>query len=281
MSFAEDGFVIRKNFVQVERLQEIRSKMLEIMSPFCDYPTDQPDSLDKCFAEIGAKSQTLKSNCYKMFSRLADLPLMLTEPNIAKFIADNGFRNFTIQAASVFCIEPKDDRHIFLPHQDLVDRMSLKTLQFWIPLSSGKDIGGVAVWRGSHLNGPIKHKWQTGEDYCADPKQKFQNFAGAAGRRKPFGALVLPEEKYSHLERLDMIDYELGDALVLTPYTVHGSIPNRGEAMRWTFVIKIEEMVGTNHFWNDTSPFPMNEYLPPFNEEQQNGFEAGRAKENV
>lgn len=268
MSFKEDGFEIRKNFIQLDRLETIRSKMLEIMAPFCDYPTDRPDSLDKCFAEIGAKSQTLKSNCYKMFSRLADLPLMLTEPNIAKVIADNGFRNFTIQATSVFCIEPNDDRHIFLPHQDLVDRMSLKTLQFWIPLSTGKDIGGVAVWKGSHVKGPIKHKWRTEEAFRADPKQKFQKFAGAAGRRKPFGALVLPEEEYAHYERVDMIDYELGDALVLTPYTVHGSIPNRGDAMRWTYVIKIEEMVGVDHFREDTSPFPMDEYLPPFPEEK-------------
>lgn len=269
MSFEEDGFVILKNFVDVDRLNSMRQKMLEIMEPFTDYPIDRPDSLDKCFADIGAKSQTLKSNCYRMFSRLADLPLMLNEPNIAKLVADLGFRNHTIQAMSIFCIEPNDDRHIFLPHQDLVDRMSLKTLQFWIPLSTGENIGGVAVWKGSHKKGPLHHKWRTEEGFRADPKTKFQNFAGAAGRRKPFGALVLPEEHYKDLERVDMIDYELGDALLLTPYTVHGSIPNRGNAMRWTYVIKIEEMVGIEHFRTDTSPFPMNEYLPPFPEDKK------------
>lgn len=264
MTFEEDGFVIRKNFIDRGRLLTIRRKMLEIMAPFATCPADQPDSLDRSFTEIGTRSQTLKSNIYTLFSKLADLPLLLTEPNIAGFIKEQGFENFTIQAYSIFCIEPHDDRHLFLPHQDLVARTSLKTLQFWIPLSTGPNIGGVAVWKGSQKAGPMKHIWYTDPEYRSDPTKKFQKFAGAAGRRKPFGALVLPEETYMHCKRTDMVDFQLGDCLILTPYTVHSSIQNRGKDMRWTYVIKIEDATCVPHAVNDTSPFPMNEYLPPF-----------------
>ena len=144
--------------------------------------------------------------------------------------------------------------------------MSLKTLQFWIPLSVGPNIGGISAWKGSHKNGPIKHKWRTEVEFRADTSKTVQNFAGAAGRRKPFGALVLPEEYYCDCERVDMVGFALGDALILTPYTVHASIPIRGESMRWTFVIKIEEMVDLMHLPQGTSPFPVDEYLPPFTE---------------
>lgn len=264
MAFAEDGFEIRKGWLDRDRLNTIRRKMVEIMRPYCSVKAEGADDLDACFAELSAKDQKTKSNCYTLFSKLADLPLMLTEPNISDFIREQGFENYTIQAYSVFCIEPNDDRHLFLPHQDLVARTSLRTLQFWIPLSSGKDIGGVAVWGGTQKYGPQHHEWRTDPNYRTDPDRPFQKFAGAAGRRKPFGALVLPEKFYAEHKRVDMVDYEIGDCLILTPYTVHGSIPNRGKGMRWTFVIKIEDASNLQHLSKDTSPFPMNEYLPPF-----------------
>jgi len=164
MSFAQDGLEFCPGYIQRGRLEEIMRKMLMIMEPFCDHPTDRSNSLYRCFAEIGKCNYKLRSNLYMLFGRLVDLPLLLTEPKIAKRIREFGLSVYTIQAYSIFCIEPNDDRHLFLPHQDLVDRTSLKGLQFWIPLSNGKDIDGLSVWRCSHLRGPMKHKWIAGAD---------------------------------------------------------------------------------------------------------------------
>ena len=114
-----------------------------------------------------------------------------------------------------------------------------------------------------------------GEQYQADKSVPYQAFKGATGRRTPGGALILPEADYIHCEKIDIVDYELGDCLVMTPYTVHASIPNRGEGMRWTIVLKVDDALKANHAVESLHPFPMTKYLPPYPAEKKAAADGG------
>jgi len=244
MSFAKtfdrDGYVIRRGLLAHSRIERIQQRMLTIMRPYCSVGPDGEEpqhALDRCFYEVSALGSDVKSNVYKMFSRLADLPLLLEEPGIRATVADLGFTDFTIQAYSIFCLEPGNVRHKFLPHQDLRNRTSLKSLIVWAPMSQGQSLGGMACWPGSHRGGPLKHTLSEG------------------------GQLMLDENCYAAFERTDLTDYEPGDVVFMNPYLIHESVENDGDAIRWTAVVKIDDIRSNDHLTRDLHPFPIEEYI--------------------
>ena len=237
MPFSTDGYEICNQIVDRDRVDAIRKKMIAIMAPHCDYPADLPDSLDRCFYAISAQGQDLKTNVYRLFGRLADLPLLLADKGVSEKVAEYGFTNYTIQAYSVFCLEPGNTKHMFLPHQDLRDRTSRKSLIVWVPLSGGTDCGGLALYPGTHRDGPLRHGLS------------------------PAGQLMLEESAYSDSERLDVTSFEIGDCVFVDPYLIHESIGNHGEAIRWTAVVKIDDASGQAHVRDSIHPFDIDSYI--------------------
>lgn len=237
MTFTTDGYEVCSRIVDTDRIHAIRQKMVAIMAPHCDSATDQPDSLDRCFYAIAAQGQELKTNVYRLFGRLGDLPLLLADKGVSEKVAGYGFTNYTIQAYSVFCLEPGNSKHMFLPHQDLRDRTSRKSLIVWVPLSGGSNCGGLALYPGTHRRGPLKHGLS------------------------PSGQLMLEENAYADSERLDVTEFDVGDCVFVDPYLVHESIENRGEGIRWTAVIKIDDASGQAHVRDSIHPFDIEEYI--------------------
>jgi hypothetical protein len=237
MNFDQTGFEFHRKFVSMEKIDAIRSGIFEIMIPFCDVERDDPDALDKCFYEISRQGNDLKSNCYQLFGRLMALPSLLNDPNISRRIESLGFGMATIQSYSVFCLEPGNERNMFLPHQDLRERTSQNSLIIWVPLSSGDNIGGMACYPGTHVEGPIEHAISEGNK------------------------VLIPGEAYRNVDRAYLTDFEVGDCILMSPYLIHESIENTGSKIRWTAVVKIDSAVGLEHLDKSIHPFSINEYI--------------------
>ena len=233
INFDKNGYELFNGLIDLEYIKEIRNKMLQILSSY------SPDSenIDTGFEAITNKSSTLRGNVYKVFGSLADTPLVLAQPSVKKTLNELGFKNYTMQAYSIICMEPNNDKYLFLPHQDLKARKSLKSAVLWIPLSEGENIGGIGFYSGSHKYGPIKH--------------------GVTDS----GHLEISDGiKESHTSQ-SILDYKLGDCLIFDPYTVHWSIKNLGEKNRWTAVIKIDEVSNTSWLNKSLSPFDISSYI--------------------
>lgn len=238
--FENNGFVLQKNIVPLSWIDELRCSMISIMQPYCECQKNgvcDASYLDELFLEVSALSQRAKSNVYSTFGRLANLPLILSIPSIHQVVHSLGFNGCTIQAYSIFCLEPGNDKHKFLPHQDLKGRTSLKSLLLWVPLTAGNEFGGMACWPGSHTNGPLVH--------------------GVT----PRGQLELPEKAYANYEREDLSDYEIGDAFFMNPYLVHETIGNRGKGIRWTAIIKIDDILCNTHLAESLNPFCIEDFI--------------------
>src|SRR5688572_8801837 len=168
--FARDGYVFYRKLIPQRTLVAMRAQMVDIMRPYCDGSIGSADDLDAAFRQVTQAGQTLRGNIYKMCSRLAALPLLLAEPAIREVVDDLGMRVPVIQAYSILCMEPHETKYLFHPHQDLKQRMSACALAFWIPLSAGRDIGGLAVVPGSHALGPLKHALSPEGHLCVPPE---------------------------------------------------------------------------------------------------------------
>jgi ectoine hydroxylase-related dioxygenase (phytanoyl-CoA dioxygenase family) len=91
------------------------------------------------------------------------------------------------------------------PHQDFhYIRGTVDTYSCWVPLGDcPRELGGLAVWRGSHHRGFIEHT---------------VHFPGAVGSS---GVPFEEEEAEWHTS-----DFKAGDALFFHAYAIHKALPN-------------------------------------------------------
>ena len=245
MTFERNGYELCKGLIPREAVRRIRAEMVDIMRPYCGGAVRGPDDLDEAFAQVTRRGGALRGNVLKLCSRLASLPLLLAEPGVRRKIAEIGMRTPAIQAYSILCMEPHVEKFLFEPHQDLKQRMSLKTIAFWVPLSDGPDVGGLGLAVGSHVQGPLRH--------------------GLSAR----GQLVLPQDSYAGLPQIELTDYEEGDCLLFSPYLIHWSIPNSGECLRWTVSLKIDEVSAPAHLAESIHPFVVEDYVDTRSNEER------------
>ncbi len=239
-SFKSNGYHWAKSVLAPDTTQHIRAGIFEVMRPYLSEETvllGSENGLDAGFHEISRLGGSLKSNCYKLWGKLAAIPMAMADPAIWRTIEALGFGNATVQSFSVFCLERGNNRNTFLPHQDLRDRTSLNSLLIWIPLSDGMDIGGMSILPKTHLGGPLHHD--------------------LSSEGKPF----LPESLYPDAEVKEIVGYKVGDCIFMTPYLIHASILNSSDKIRWTAVIKLDGTEKLTHLKESVSPFSIADYI--------------------
>lgn len=245
MSYATEGFEFCRGVISPATIDRIRGEMVAIMRPFCDARVTGPADLDEAFAQVTRQSRLLRGNVLKTCGRLASLPLLLAEPGVRDMVAKVGIKVPVIQAYSVLCMEPFEKKFLFEPHQDLKQRISLKALAFWVPLSGGADIGGLGVLPRSHAAGPRKHTLS------------------------PAGHVMLPAESYAEFTPFELTDYREGDCLFFSPYLIHWSIQNKGKCNRWTVSLKVDEASEAMHLPKSIHPFVIEEYVDTRSNEER------------
>ena len=233
--FEKDGFVFERQLIEPSYISALMEKMRVVVRNQLNSEND--GDLDACFAAATEQSISLRSNLYTTFGTMVDLPKLLASPLVEARLIELGFEVASIQTYSIFCIEPTKNKHLFLPHQDLRGRTSKRSLGLWIPLSADSDIGGMGVYKGTHKNGPIVH--QTAET----------------------GQVYIEQEHYEKADTFDCNTFDVGDVLMFDPYLIHYSIPNTGSKVRWTAIIKIDDMAAADHLGESLHPFDAADFV--------------------
>ncbi|MEK7856792.1 MAG: phytanoyl-CoA dioxygenase family protein [Acidobacteriota bacterium] len=237
MGYAEEGYEFCEELIGRKTIDSIKQNMVRVMQQFYDVSPDDPDALDKGFAEITKQDRKLRGNVLKIFSRMASLPLLLRDEKLEAKVRELGVEIPVLQAYSIVCMEPGESRFLFLPHQDLKDRTSFESLVIWAPLSPCNGEGGIGVYPGSHKKGPIKHDLS------------------------PEGHLRVPDEAVRGFSKHEVVRFKETDCLIFSPYLVHWSVLTTGRKVRWTAIVKVDDGLSTGHLRQAIHPFAVSDFI--------------------
>ena len=204
------------------------------------------NKMDFLFENI-SKNKFLRANVYKSISHLQSLYDLCSLTKIRKILKFLKFNSPRQLGTSIFAMEPNNKNFLHLPHQDIRNNFSsTKAINFWFPLSSGKKIGGIGIYPGSHRLGPLKH-------LISKDKKK----------------VVIESRTLDKLKKPIFIEnFKEGDVLIFSPYIAHFSIKNSGKKVRWTCAMCIDDPSDSPHFIKKFNPFKIGKYITNKTNEQ-------------
>lgn len=193
----QDGFYHLKSCVDHALINAIKLDFVRVLSQYSKRrlalptaPNEIDSILDNLFAEITAKSAKIRENAYKVFSENIKIINISNQKKINNVLRQLGLIVPTLCSFNVLAMEPDRKRFLFHPHQDLHRHISHKTINIWVPLTTGKNIGGMGIAKGAHSDGPLPH-------FVA-----------------PDGHLEIKRSFYEHRERVLFEDIDVGDAII-------------------------------------------------------------------
>ena len=257
--FDTTGHEVHRNCINPDHIFRIRQSMMNIMAQFCDVDVNNPNCLDDAFKEITAKGGNLRGNVFKVFSNIADIPLILGESHVQEQLKNFGFKVPVLQSFNMIAMEPGQNRFLFHRHQDLQSHISFHSVNLWIPLSNGENIGGMGLYDGTYKLGPLSHI--TAMD----------------------GHLEIPEERFEGNKSTELTDLKIGDIAYFNPYSVHWSIANSGSNIRWTLAISIDDGAKASHLSRSRSPYNPADFVDTRTNEQRliEADEGRKSNENI
>ena len=232
---------LKKNIIPKKYIHNINNSIANIMRNFVAPKYAKKDNSD-LFKLVTSKSRKLRGNLYKCFSKFTSCIEILGEKNIKKYLKKKKFYNPVLVAYSIVVMEPNIKNYLFPIHQDLKHRLSKNSLLIWIPLNKSVkgELGGLKVYQNSDKYGPLPH--EIGENGIMQLKKKSL-------------------KKINNLKEISFVDYQVGDAIFLSPFMCHGSIPNKSlTKSRWTLVISIDDITSSAHLSKSMHPFNINKY---------------------
>ena len=112
---------------------------------------------------------------------------------------------------------PEEEKYLLPMHQDYATQCS-RAWRMWVPLRPANRKGGtMCLVPGSHKGGMIDHD-------TTDPSRPF-----------------VPSE---HIQGLPVVELDLpaGDAILLDPLLVHGSVPAQDDLMKYVLLVQIQDL---------------------------------------
>ena len=251
-SLNDDGFIYLKSCIDINLIYKIKLSFVKTLSQFSNsqiedsYSIEEIDTIfETLFAEITNKSLSLRENIFKIFSQNMAILNLQSQKKISNAIFDSGVTIPTLSAFGVIAMEPNRDRFLFHPHQDLHKHYSYRTLNLWVPLTTGENIGGMAIAKGQHKLGPMKHS------VAID------------------GQLELKENQYDRSNVAMLEDVPVGDAILFDTQAVHWSILNKSNVTRWTAYISISSGSDLPHLANQLMSFNPENFIDTRSNEER------------
>lgn len=237
-SFAGDGFVVLRDWLDVERdiapLQYELGLLIQHAARACGVrhtvPSD-PADFDRGYLELVGAHPEIQSLVYDMAKNLVAFQRLVVDERLAglfRLLRRTELAGTAPGSNGVRIDRPGDDRRAAPWHQEFQYQFrSLDGITFWIPLVPvTAAMGPVVLARGSHRNGVelLVDTSGTGEDETAD---------GA------YGALRLTDEA-SIAQRFELCAPESrpGDLFAFDFLTLHASGVNAAKRARWTAQIR-------------------------------------------
>ena len=216
--FERDGYLFFRALVPEERVLQVRRDVMDLCE-HAGWLDPHSDSMQaKRRENVGPYSEGMPEYMptYRQILRTPsfhDFPTEAALTRIAGAILDIAPQDVLVHPRRIGRITwPGFARATTPAHQDhFYIRGALDTVSCWIPLGECPiELGGLAVWPGSHRNGFIEHS---------------EHLEGAVGGR---GVPVDESQATWHAS-----DFGLGDALFFTSLTIHKALPNiSGDTLR-------------------------------------------------
>ena len=247
----EQGFFLLKNVINKKYINNVKKDMIKVLGQYCH--VDKNKSIDKIldqsFNLITKKSPQLRSNIYKCMANLQSIYNLSSLKIIKKIMNKIKIQTPRNLGSSIFAMEPNSKKYLILHHQDIRnDLASNQAINIWFPLTAGPNIGGVAIYPGSHRNGPIKHYID-----------------------KKHGKINLKKKLLKNLNKVEkIINFQIGDLLLFHPYLVHYSIINKGKKIRWTTAMCIDNPSNSPHLEKSFMPYVKTNFITNLTNEQLN-----------
>ena len=216
------GYEFKKAIIPKNYIDRINNDIKTIMESYLGKRIKTDNST--LFEKATAKSKILRSNLYKSFVKLFSCIEILSNKNIKSYLKKKNFKKF-----------------LFPIHQDLKRRISKKSLLLWIPLNNSKgSLGGMTLFQKSHKLGPLYHE---------------PNSNGVMQLKKS------SLKKIKKLKKFNIVKYNQGDILFMSPFIVHNSIMNKDlKKSRWTLIIQVDEISSTKHFDKSLHPYNIDKF---------------------
>lgn len=244
----KDGFVHLKNIISQKLIKDIKSDMILCMEQFVSKIKNKnlDVKIDHYFNEITKKRGNLRSHVYKSISNMLKLYELSTSPKVQKILKNLEINSPRHLGTSIFAIEPQQNKFLTEIHQDIRNNfVSLKSLNLWFPLNSGKQIGGLGIYSGSHLLGPIKHRIS-----------------------KKSGFITVDSKFLKKFKFVKITNFKAGDLILFSPFSLHCSIKNKGKKIRWTAAMCIDDISKTPHLNKKFNPFEKDKYVTNLTNEE-------------
>jgi len=218
----EQGFIILKQFFEVEKILEIKKRAESIFQiQFDHFKYDGNDFKDNMIRLFNEQNETF-INCGKIIQAgLLELYKLPLEEKLINKLVELGIRypNMCTRPILFFNHPQLAKQEVYYktpPHQDWSSmQSSLNSLVVWVPLVNvNKENGSIVVWPGSHRLGIL-------------PFDAVGGFAGV------------------QIESDNKIDTELqiGDICIFSTLLVHASGNIENDQIRWSCHFRFTDML--------------------------------------
>jgi hypothetical protein len=231
--FNSQGYLLLKNFVPSEGVEEIMTSITQIFEQALDnIEVDYTSlSLDQKYQLLHDKAPDLKSRCYDLLGHLEPLYRRLLQPSIQQ-LGHALFNSPLLVDGMMVRIGDQQNQRLLPMHQDF-GHLSKINLNIWCALTtSGHHNGGLRLIPKSHLLGRIPHKHY-------DTEEGFRYH----GVLKEF---VTDQSAIT-------LEMSPGDVLVFHPYLIHGSVGNKTANLRWSAICRMNELNSACYLQKDNA----------------------------
>lgn len=240
--FEKKGYLIKKNIINLDLLNDVKLSMINIMLPYVKNKKllnkKNYNDIDYLFNQI-SRSKKLRSNIYKTFYNIFGINRLLYDKSLMSMLKKIGYKLPIFLSSDITAIEPDNKKYLLNLHQDLrgIPYTSFRSAIIWAPMSEGELTGGVNIYEGSHKLGPIKHKISENNGHEYVDKKFTKNF-----------------------KKIAVENLKVGDCLIFSPFCLHSSIPNFGKKIRWTLRYSVDDAYNTKHLDKNLHIFDKSKY---------------------
>lgn len=228
-----NGYAIIKKFFFKKEINHIL-KSFEENIDYCYslISKDKKKTLDEKYLFLQKKNNILKSRSYDLSKYDPSIYKFSTNYKLEKILKNYFKEKYFIDLPQIR-VDDISNSYMLPLHQEIYGQLSSSLLTLWAPLTKvSKKNGTLAVIKGSHNNGLLKHQ------YYKINKNKYH------GVKKN----LLKGKKITYLNLLP------GDIVLFHPLLVHGTGKNYTNKIRWTFVARYNGISGIEYLNNNNHP---------------------------
>lgn len=233
--YAENGFVILKNFLQDSDLEPIRESLFRLINHqrslvgLSEISASSRCLFDEGILELCERNRECGGAIYRAARTLLEIHQLSVDERIMEVSKNLMQTDFVMCSANkdLRMDFPGEDKYLFPWHQDYPYSLgSSNGLVYWIPLRPvGEFNGSLSVIPGSHKAG----------------LRKVHVLSDEVAQSRAHTIRIADEESSVDSKSALRVSMDPGDVLVFSNMLIHKSNPNSSDSIRWTLQFRVND----------------------------------------